>query len=76
MNHGISFLLDGEAWTPKDPTGKKLTPISYKGATYVPLKSVAEATGVDVDWDAKKQQISLTTKTSSASNIGGGHLSE
>ncbi|AOZ94945.1 hypothetical protein PNBC_08060 [Paenibacillus crassostreae] len=65
MNHGISFLLDGETWTPKDPNGNKLTPISYKGTTYVPLKSVAEAAGVDVEYEAAKQQISLNTKTSS-----------
>lgn len=66
LNHGISFLLNGEAWAPKDPNGNKLTPISYKGTTYVPLKSVAEATGVEVSFNAVKQQISLTSKASTS----------
>lgn len=61
LNHGISFLLNGQAWTAKDANGAKAVPISYKGTTYVPLRAVAEATGADIRYDAAKQQISITT---------------
>ncbi|WP_435921947.1 stalk domain-containing protein [Paenibacillus sp. DYY-L-2] len=60
LNHGISFLLNGEAWTPKDANGGTAVPISYKGTTYVPLRAVAEATGADIEWNAAKQQISIS----------------
>ncbi|WP_230202582.1 stalk domain-containing protein [Paenibacillus ihumii] len=61
LNHGISFLLNGKAWTAKDANGAKAVPISYKGTTYVPLRAVAEATGADVRYDAAKQQIVIST---------------
>jgi hypothetical protein len=61
LNHGISFLLNGEAWIPKDANGAKTAPISYKGTTYIPLRAVAEATGAEVTWDSKSQTISINT---------------
>ncbi|CAM3939649.1 MULTISPECIES: stalk domain-containing protein [Paenibacillus] len=61
LNHGITFLLDGSAWTPKDANGNKAVPISYQGTTYVPLRAVAEATGAEVTFDPVKQQIAITT---------------
>lgn len=66
LNHGISFLLDGAAWTPKDANGKKAVPISYQGTTYVPLRAVAEATGAEVGYDNAKQQIVIETTASQA----------
>ncbi|WP_232436433.1 stalk domain-containing protein [Paenibacillus rubinfantis] len=57
LNHGISFLLNGSAWVPKDANGNKAVPISYQGTTYVPLRAVAEATGAEVSFDQSKQQI-------------------
>jgi hypothetical protein len=68
LNHGISFLLNGEAWTPKDANGAKTAPISYKGTTYVPLRAVAEATGAEISWDSKSQTISIYTVKQSESN--------
>lgn len=61
LNHGISFLLNGEKWTPTDANGKKAVPISYQGTTYVPLRAVAEATGAEVGFDGATQQISIST---------------
>lgn len=61
LNHGITFLLNGSSWTPKDANGNKATPISYQGTTYVPLRAVAEATGAEVTFDSAKQQIVLET---------------
>ncbi|MBE9915552.1 copper amine oxidase N-terminal domain-containing protein [Paenibacillus donghaensis] len=61
LNHGISFLLNGESWSPKDANGKSAAPISYQGTTYVPLRAVAEATGADIKFDGNRQQISIST---------------
>jgi hypothetical protein len=61
LNHGISFILNGKAWTPKDGNGADVAPISYKGTTYVPLRAVAEATGADVKWDGKTQKITISS---------------
>ncbi|GIO34078.1 MULTISPECIES: stalk domain-containing protein [Paenibacillus] len=66
LNHGLTFLLNGEAWTPKDANGAKATPISYKGTTYVPLRAVAEATGAEVKFDGAKQQITISTGSNQA----------
>lgn len=66
LNHGISFLLNGESWTPKDVNGGTAVPISYKGTTYVPLRAVAEATGADIEWNAAKQQISISAAAGEA----------
>lgn len=66
LNHGLTFLLNGESWTPKDANGAKATPISYKGTTYVPLRAVAEATGAEVKFDGAKQQITISTGSNQA----------
>lgn len=66
LNRGISIILDGAMWKPKDASGKEVAPISYKGSTYLPLRSVSEATGVSVNWNNAKQQISITTKETPA----------
>lgn len=66
LNHGISFLLNGQAWTPKDANGAKATPISYKGTTYVPLRAVAEATGAEVKYDPATQKIAINASGQAA----------
>lgn len=59
LNHNIKFLLNGSAWSPKDPSGKTLSALVYKGSTYVPLRSVSEALGAAVDWDASTSTITI-----------------
>jgi len=70
LNRGIKFVVNGNAWTPKDGNGAAVAPISYKGTTYVPLRAVAEATGADIKWDGASQTITINAKgqeTSSSS---------
>src|SRR5690606_10675405 len=59
LNHGIKITLDGKPWTPRDAQGNALTPITYKGSTYLPVRAVAEAAGISVDWDAATQTVIL-----------------
>lgn len=53
LNHSIKINLNGQSWTPKDP------PITYNGTTYLPVRAVAEAVGLNVGWDATTQTISI-----------------
>lgn len=59
LNGNIKITLNGEPWTPKDVTGKALTPITYNGSTYLPVRAVAEAAGMGVEWDGATQTVKL-----------------
>lgn len=59
LNHALNITLDGKPWTPKDANGNALTPITYEGSTYLPVRAVAEAAGIGVDWDAATQTVVL-----------------
>lgn len=55
LNHGTTFKLEGSNWTPVDSNGKYNT-------TYLPLRSVAEAVGMDVVLNQEKLIIELKEK--------------
>ncbi|MFD0958509.1 stalk domain-containing protein [Paenibacillus chungangensis] len=60
LNSGLNIMLYGERFVAIDPeTETELLPITYKGRTYLPLRSVAEATGLEVTWDGRTQTIYL-----------------
>lgn len=59
LNSNISFKLDGEEQILKDASGVRTYPITYQGTTYVPIRSVANLLGVNVDWDQATQSILL-----------------
>lgn len=55
LNHGIKFIVNGQPWTPQQK------PISYNNTTYLPIRAVAEATGIKISWNEKTQTINLET---------------
>ncbi|MHA6481518.1 stalk domain-containing protein [Paenibacillus sp. strain BS8-2] len=59
LNMGLLFKVDGEAWVPKDASGKNVYPISYNGTTYLPIRTAGEALGVDVGWDGANNTVWL-----------------
>ena len=59
LNKGVSITLRGEKWTPKDSDGSTLYPITYNGSTYLPVRAVAEATGLPVEWKGETQTVAL-----------------
>jgi len=62
LNHNIKFIANNSSWTPKDQSGKKLVPISYKGTTYVPVRAVSEVLNTPIDWDAETSTIYINSK--------------
>jgi len=57
FNKGVSFVLKGELWQPKDESGKPLTAIHYEGSNYLPVRALAEALKIQIDYDAASQKI-------------------
>lgn len=58
---GISISLNGQPLTPCDSYGTPIEPFIYDGLTYLPVRGVAAALGLDVEWDAETDTIVLTS---------------
>ncbi|WP_440112854.1 stalk domain-containing protein [Paenibacillus sp. QZ-Y1] len=72
LNHGISFKVDGAAYSPTDGNGQKLAPITYNNSTYLPVRAIADALHVPVSYDGKKGQVIIgdaNTTPSTLTNI-------
>ena len=57
----IQITLDGEVITPTDVSGNPTEPFLMDDTTYLPVRAVAEALGLDVAWDEESSTIALTT---------------
>lgn len=66
LNKTITIKLDGKDYIPLDADGSRLYPISYKGRTYLPVRALAEAVSLAVDFRdnvvylGEKDRIPLT----------------
>ena len=58
---GIKITLDGETITPRDANGTVVEPFAVDGTTYLPLRPLANALGMDVGWDGATQTVILST---------------
>ncbi len=58
---GIKITLDGSPLTPKDANGKVVEPFAVEGTTHLPLRAVAEALGLGVDWHGPTKTVRLTS---------------
>ena len=58
--NGLSITLDGKRVEPKDANGKTVEPFIIDGTTYLPLRAVAGALGLTVDWNADTNTAILT----------------
>ncbi|GAA3411535.1 hypothetical protein ACFFNY_20305 [Paenibacillus hodogayensis] len=62
FNRGVSFVLKGELWQPKDEDGNLLTAIHYEGSNYLPVRALAEALKIPIEFDAVSQKIYIGGK--------------
>lgn len=58
---GTKITLDGELITPKDANGKTVEPFAVSGTTYLPIRAVANALGLDVEWEQATKTVRLFT---------------
>ncbi|RUS44897.1 hypothetical protein [Cohnella sp. AR92] len=63
LNGDIKFEVNGEAWTPKDASGKTILPITYEGITYIPLRAAASALSTDINYNSTQKKISIGSET-------------
>lgn len=56
----VKITLNGEAITPKDANGNPTEPFIMDGSTYLPVRAVADALGLSVDWDATTSTVKLS----------------
>ena len=59
--NNIKITLDGNQITPRDGRGEIVEPFIYNDSTYLPLRAVATALGLSVDWDGSTQTAILGT---------------
>lgn len=66
LNNQIKIKLNGKVQEFKDETTNEMQyPITYQDRTYLPLRTVANLVGVDVDYDASSNTAMLTQKQTS-----------
>lgn len=58
---GISIRLDGETLKLTDANGKTVEPFLMGGTTYVPVRAIASALGLDVEWNGGRSAVILST---------------
>jgi len=55
----FKFVVDGESWQPVETDGSNMYPIVYKDRTYLPVRAVGDALGVEVGWDPDTRTVIL-----------------
>lgn len=58
--NNIKVTLDGNAVNLVDATGNPVEPFIIDGTTYLPVRAVAGAVGLEVGWDGATQTVVLT----------------
>ncbi|MFB5763627.1 hypothetical protein [Paenibacillus medicaginis] len=59
LNHQIGIQVNGEAYSLADRQGTPLTPITYNGTTYLPVRAIGDVLDVPISYDASKQQVQI-----------------
>ena len=56
----IKLVINGETVTPRDGDGNVVEPFTIDGTTYLPVRAVANALGMDVSWNGNTNTVTLT----------------
>jgi len=59
LYRNIQIMLNGETLIPRDEQGRIVEPFIYQGTTFLPVRAVADALGIDVDWDDASATVLL-----------------
>lgn len=63
---GIKIMVDGQQITPKNASGKTVEPFAIDGTTYLPVRAVSNALGMNVDWNAATKSVVITSDSKAA----------
>jgi len=63
LNNEIKIMLNGKLFEPKLADGTKVVPITYNGTTYLPLRAISEAVGLETSWDGNTKTVYLGEKS-------------
>ncbi len=69
-NREIKIVVDGDLITPVDASGNPVEPFIFGGTTYLPVRAVAGALGLSVDWDGETSTVLLTTGAEAKTGTG------
>ncbi len=69
-----TIRVDGQTQTFTDANGKVVSPISYEGTTYLPVRAIGGLMGKDVAWDATTLTIDLTEPTVDNAGVSAGDM--
>ena len=70
LNPDVTVQIDGAARTFYNAQGKEVHPITYKGTTYLPLRSIGELMDKNVNWDNATNTVTLGG-TRTAADVAG-----
>ncbi|QSX04775.1 hypothetical protein JYG23_08645 [Sedimentibacter sp. zth1] len=62
MDSGVTIKYKDEVQKLVDVNGVTKDPIMYNGTTYVPVRSIGDIVGLDVDWDKETRTVLLDEK--------------
>lgn len=58
----IKVVVNGKPTTPRDSDGTPVKPFISSGTTYLPVRSISNALGQNVDWDSDTSTIYIGDK--------------
>lgn len=61
--NNIKITLNGKEIAPKDVSGNVVEPFIIDGTTYLPVRAISNALGIDVDWDGSTNTVVLEDNT-------------
>lgn len=70
VEDGIGITLNGATFIPRSANGKEVSVFLYNGTTYVPVRAISEAMGMDVSFNSATRTVVLTTADRTASQQG------
>ncbi len=62
--NNIKISLNGQEITPKDANGNYVEPFIINGTTYLPVRAVANALGINVNWEESTNTVLLSNQSS------------
>lgn len=65
----IKIVLNGKEIIVKDANQNKIEPFIIEGTTYLPVRGIASALGISVEWDSKNNKVILNSENNNISEI-------